>query len=143
MVDGVITLTKNSEAAFVSRVLVSALQERQYALVEPEVTLGSPLPQGKTWTTDIVPVSAEVIAEHNRTHPEMTPLPPRYYSVRYSGQYKLQKRELVFVISAQLFERGAATAPRKYKGDYSGSFFVDPLSEALRSKLMQESAPAP
>jgi hypothetical protein len=70
----------------------------------------------------------------------MAPLPPRFYSVQYSGQYKLQNRELVFAISAVLFEQAAATARRKYEGLYSGSFFVDSLADALKARLLQQGA---
>jgi hypothetical protein len=40
-------------------------------------------------------------------------------------------------------QQAAATAPRKYRGTYSGDFFVTPLTEALHAKLLQQSAGTP
>jgi hypothetical protein len=141
-VKGELVLTRNEEAKVVSRALVAALQDRESSLVDPKLPPGAVVPQNMTWSSDAAPISQEVIDAHNRAtkdNPNLA-LPPRFYSVQYSGQYRLDHHELQFNISAQLFERGAATSPRKYKGGYSGNFFVDLLSDALKAKLVPQKA---
>ncbi|CAN5309410.1 hypothetical protein BH10PSE4_BH10PSE4_14250 [soil metagenome] len=135
-VQGGIVLTKDSEATYVSRALVAALQDRQYSLVSPKLPVGAVVPQGKTWTSDIVPLSPDMIERHNGAYPSMS-LPPRYYSLQYYGEYRLERRELLFSISARLYERAAATEPRPYKKAYSGDFFVAPLAASLKARLMR------
>ena len=130
-----IVLPVDRESTFISRAIVNALQELEFSVVEPDVELGSPLPQGKQFTTDTVPIRAAVIADHNIQHEGEMSLPPRFYSLRYHGAYRLVDRDLVFELTAELYERAAATTSRLYTKSYSANFFIAPLGNAIKAKL--------
>lgn len=139
IVEGTVVLPDDAAAAFVSRAIVEALQEMQHSLIEPKRELGEPVPQDEPWWTDTVPIEQAAIQAHNEAFSGMI-LPTRFYEIQYVGAYRLERRELLFFLSANLFERAAATEPRRYEADYSGDFFVAPLAEAIRGKLLALSA---
>ena len=141
-VDNSIELTEGTEADQVSRAIVEALQSLEYSLIEPALSLGKPIPQNTEWSSDRVPIAQREIATHNEKFPDW-PLPPRHYSVQYSGSYKLERRELIIRLSAHLFEGALASEPRPYRKDYSGNYFVHPLEEALKEKLLKLKEQAP
>ena len=141
-VQDTLVLKQDSEAVVVSRALVNALQAHQLSVVKPTVGLGVPLPQNQAWESDVAPVPPELVAAYNRANPNLA-LGPRKWSIQYSGQYKLERRQLLFSISAKLYEAGFSGPSKPYKGPYSGAFFVSQLTNTLQTKLMQQGSNAP
>lgn len=133
-VEGVVELPKDGEERVVSRAIVLALQELQNSIVVPDLGPGEALPQKRLWKTDRAPIPQSQIVEHNNQYPGMA-LPPRYYSLEYHGEYVAERRQLIFRISALLYEQAYAADPRKYNQKYSGKFFVDVLEKLIREKL--------
>jgi hypothetical protein len=134
-VQGVLILPEGLEASVASRSIVLALQELEASIVAPEVPLGEWLPEKEQWRSDRVPVTEALVADHNQAHPDLT-LPPRQYKIQYSGQYMVDRRELVFKISARLYEKALATDWREFnKEGYSGTFFVGLLRQLINDNL--------
>jgi hypothetical protein len=134
VVKDVILLPEGSEADVASRAIVMALQDLEASIIKPDLPAGEWLPEKQQWLSDRVPVENALISDHNLVHPDMI-LPPRHYEIQYSGQYLVDRRQLVFKISAQLFERALATDWREYNRRYSGRFFVKPLGQLIQNKL--------
>lgn len=134
-VQGVLILPEGLEASIASRSIVLALQELEASIVAPDVPVGEWLPEKEQWRSDRVPVTDALIADHNQAHPDLI-LPPRQYKIQYSGQYVVDRRELVFKISARLYERALATDWREFsKEGYSGTFFVGLLRQLIADNL--------
>ena len=142
LVQDTLILKQDGEAAVISRALVSALQAHQLSVVKPTVNLGVPLPQNQTWESDVAPVPPELVAAYNRANPNLA-LAPRKWSIQYSGQYKLERRQLLVSISAKLYEAGFSGPSKPYKGAYSGAFFVSQLTDTLQAKLKQPGSNGP
>ena len=133
-VEDILVLPEGSEVDVASRAIVMALQELEFSIIEPNLSVGERLPEEKQWISDRVPVDDAWISDHNDAHPEMI-LPPRLYQIQYFGEYLVDRRQLIFKISARMFERALATDWREYKLPYSGTFFVNPLGQLIQDKL--------
>lgn len=134
-VEGAFEIGKDDVNKAASRAIVLALQELEISIQEPPLKAGELLPQRRKWVSDRAPVTASRIRDHNVSHPEMKLSEQFNYQIAYLGEYVVERNELIFRVSAQLYESAAAAGQREYKQPYSGRFFVDVLGKLIQSKL--------
>jgi hypothetical protein len=135
-VQGAVEMAKGSEAKTASRAIVLALQDMETNLKTPRLGAGEFLPQKLEWVSDRAPLPLERIRGHNALNPEMKLAEQFKYQIEFVGDYVVDRSELLFRISARVFESASATEPREYRQPYSGKFFVDTLGKLIREKLI-------
>jgi hypothetical protein len=135
-VQGAVEMAKGSEAKSASRAIVLALQDMETNLKTPRLGAGELLPQKLEWVSDRAPLPLERIRGHNALNPEMKLAEQFKYQIEFVGDYVVDRSELLFRISARVFESASAAEPREYRQPYSGKFFVDALGKLIREKLI-------
>ena len=138
---GAVVIRAGTGGEVASYALVQALQAMGMSIVRPALAVGRPVPPGRPWTTDITVLPPSVIADYNRVHGALT-LPAVRYGLRYSGRFAVDHGRFRYVISAQLFQRGALSSNwSRVKDDrYFGTFFVDRLTRIVAANLRSRSA---
>lgn len=137
-VQGAVEMAKGSEAKTASRAIVLALQDMETNLKTPRLGAGELLPQKLEWVSDRAPLPLERIRGHNALNPEMKLAEQFKYQIEFVGDYVVDRSELLFRISARVFESASAAEPREYRQPYSGKFFVDSLGKLIREKLITQ-----
>jgi hypothetical protein len=139
-VEGMLVLKPNQEQSFLSRVLLQTLQESHFSLTarlpDPRVPL---LPQ-KSYETDVVPVSEDVLKEYNgKVKSEVMLSLDVNYGLQYRLRYEINtERDRYFYIQLEpiLYFRGAASTKwREYKKPYAGDYFADKLTSILKDNF--------
>jgi hypothetical protein len=133
---GGIVVREGLEARTASDAILEAVQALQLSVVVPKLDAAGLIPAGARWETDVTPLAAEDVAEHNRRFPAM-PLPlDRVYGLQYAGEYRIVGKELRFRLESILHERGTASRFRPYeRGPYAGGFFFDRFKRLVQERL--------
>jgi len=133
-ISGSVEVPEQREAAVASRSLLMALQDLQLSLLQPVLQLDGVIPANTPWATDIAPLAASTVDEHNRLRAPLA-LRGAQFGLAYKGLHDVRDRTLRFRISALLYQRGMLSgqwAPVQ-DAQYSGEFFV----QRLRARVIE------
>ena len=144
----VIALKPNEEDQFVSRTLLETLQQLQYSVVRHDLSATTPLAPNQTHETDIVPLSRDLISNHDAENPRLGLGTDVIYGLRYRVKYAVdtrpRSRSFVIDVTPVMYRRGAASSTwRDYNSAYSSEFFARRLIQQVTKNLgvMQGTAP--
>jgi hypothetical protein len=140
MGSGLVAGARGTAGAIASRALLRSLQDMGMSVVSPRISLDGTLPSNKTWKTNVATLPQALIETYNRTRGDLR-LSPAQYGVRYSGSFDASHGRFRYLISAELFQRGALSKWSPVKDDrYFGDFFVTHLADQVKVNLNAESA---